>query len=148
VWQLAGISHCLYNLTFWGGLIWLIAAAFTGKLSFLLAALLTGVFLLGATTGGLRAMVAIQLLTTNRARIQKLWWAYVLVGPVASLLYIYNIFASAWSSRIVWRGISYEMISPRETAISHRQAQRTQPDPASRPQRKRKAPVRSSSSKP
>ena len=148
VWQLASISHCLYNLTFWGGLIWLIAAAFTGQLSFMLALLMTGIFMLGATSGGIRAMVATQLLPTNRARIQKLWWAYVLIGPVVSILYLYNIFASAWSNRIVWRGISYEMISPRETAISHRQTQQTQPDPASRPQRKRKAPVRSSSSKP
>jgi ceramide glucosyltransferase len=148
IWQLASISHCLYNLTFWGGLVWLIAAAFLGKLSFVLAALLTGVFLLGATTGWTRAVVATQLLVSNRAKIQKLWWAYVLLGPIVSLLYMYNVFASAWSNRIVWRGINYEMTSPSETLILHRPTQRPHSDPASRPQRKSKASVRSSSSKP
>lgn len=148
IWQLAGISHGLYNLTFWGGLVWLIAAAFLGKLSFVLALLLTGVFVLGATTGWTRVLVATQLLTNNRARIHKLWWAYVLLGPIVSLLYLYNIIASAWSNRIVWRGIGYEMISPGETTVLHRPLHRPHADPASRSQRKRKASVRSSSSKP
>lgn len=148
VWQIAGISHCLYNLTFWGGFAWLIAASFTGQLSFPLAALLTGVFLMGATTGWTRALVASQLMYTNRSRIQKNWMGYVLLGPVVSLLYLYNVFASAWTNRIIWRGIGYEMISPRETTIWHRPAQRAQTDSSSRQQRNRKASVRSSSSKP
>lgn len=148
LWQIAAVSHCLYNLTFWGGLIWLIAMAFAGKLSFLPAALLTGIFLLGATTGWTRAVVAAQLLFTNRARIQKHWWGYVLLGPVVSLLYVYNVFASAWTKRIVWRGIGYEMISPRETTILNRPTQRPYPDTTNRAQRQRKASVRSSSSKP
>ena len=148
LWQIAAVSHCLYNLTFWGGLIWLIATAFAGKLSFLPAALLTGIFLLGATTGWTRAVVAAQLLFANRARIQKHWWGYVLLGPVVSLLYVYNVFASAWTKRIVWRGIGYEMISPRETTIWNRPTQRLYPDTTTRAQRQRKASVRSSSSKP
>lgn len=148
IWQLACTSHLLYNLTFWGGLAWLMAAAILGKLSFVLALLLTGIFLLGATTGWTRAVVATQLLVSNRARIHKLWWAYVLLGPLVSLLYLYNVFASAWSNRIVWRGIGYEMTSPHETNILHRPTQRSHAESASRSQRKSKASVRSSSSKP
>lgn len=148
VWQIASVSHCLYNLTFWGGLIWLITAGFFGKFSFALATLLTGIFLLGATTGWTRAVVATHLLPANRAWIQKRWWAYVLLGPVVSLLYVYNIFASAWSKRIVWRGIGYEMISPQETTILHRPTQRAHSDSNNRSPRQRKASVRSSSSKP
>ncbi|MEP7340167.1 MAG: glycosyltransferase family 2 protein [Acidobacteriota bacterium] len=148
LWRMAALSHCLYNLTFWGGLIWLVVEAFAGKLSFLPAALLTAIFLLGATTGWTRAVVASHLLFTNRSRIQKNWWGYVLLGPLVSLLYVYNIFASAWTKRIVWRGIGYEMISPHETNIWQRPEQRPYPDTTARPHRQRKAPVRSSSSKP
>jgi len=148
LWKVAAVSHCLYNLTFWGGLVWLAAAALAGKLSFLPAALLTGIFLLGATTGWTRAVVAAHLLPANRPQIQKHWWGYVLLGPLISLLYAYNVFASAWTKRIVWRGIGYEMISPRETTIWHRPPQRPYPDTTARPQRQRKASVRSSSSKP
>jgi hypothetical protein len=147
VWQVAAFSHCLYNLTFWGGLIWLVAASFFGKLSFVLAALLTGIFLLGATTGWTRAVVASQLLAPNRSRIQKNWWAYVLLGPVVSILYLYNVFASAWNNRIIWRGIGYEMTSPTETTILHRPKNRSQSDQATRAPRKRKASVPSSSPK-
>lgn len=148
VWQVAAFSHCLYNLTFWGGLIWLVAASFFGKLSFVLAALLTGIFLLGATTGWTRAVVASQLLAPNRSRIQKNWWAYVLLGPLVSILYLYNVFASAWNNRIIWRGIGYEMTSPTETTILHRPKNRSQSDQSTRAPRKRKASVPSSSTKP
>ena len=148
VWQVAAASHCLYNLTFWGGLAWLIAASFVGQMSFLLATLLTGIFLLGATTGWLRAVVASQLLHANRARIQKNWWAYVLLGPIVSLVYLYNVFASAWTRRIVWRGIGYEMISPTETNILHRPKHRPQTEPMPRTKSPRKASVRSTSRKP
>jgi len=145
VWQVAAISHCLYNLTFWGGLIWLIAASFSGKLNFTLATLLTGIFLLGATTGWIRAVVASHLLPSNRPRIQKNWWAYVLLGPLVSLIYLCNVLASAWTNRITWRGIGYEMISPTETSILFRPKTRPHSEPVPRPQSKRKASVRSSS---
>lgn len=145
LWQMATVSHFLYNLTFWGGLTWLVAAASVGKLSFLPAVLLTGIFLLGATTGWTRAVVASHLLFANRSRIQKQWWGYVLLGPLVSLLYVYNIFASARNRRIVWRGIGYEMVSPRETTILHRPEQRSYPDTATRSRQPRKASVKSSS---
>lgn len=168
VWQVAAISHCLYNLTFWGGMIWLIAGSFFGKLSFTLAALLTGIFLLGATTGWIRAVVASQLLATTmpgiqkdwqRSRqknwqkdwqksLQKNWWAYVLLGPAVSVVYLYNVFASAWNRRIVWRGIGYEMTSPTETVILHRPKTRSHQDPSAQTPRRRKASVPSSSTKP
>ena len=163
VWQIAAISHCLYNLTFWGGLAWLTTASFMGKLSFTLAALLTGVFLLGATTGWIRAVVASQLLAASmpgfhkdwqkegqksrqknwqrewQKSLQKNWWAYVLLGPAVSVLYLYNVFASAWNKRIVWRGIGYEMASPMETIILHRPKARPNPDQSTLTARKRKA---------
>ncbi len=168
VWQMAAISHILYNLTFWGGLAWLIAASFFGKLSFVLAALLTGIFLLGATTGWIRAVVATQLMTANhpgtpkdrqnilhkswqkswQKSLQKTWWAYVLLGPIVSVLYLYNVLASAWTKRIVWRGIGYEMVSPTETIILRRPKTRLTSDPSVVTPRKRKASVRSSSTQP
>lgn len=145
VWQVAAISHCLYNLTLWGGLIWLIAASFTGKLNFILATLLTGIFLLGATTGWTRAVVASHLLPSNRPRIQKNWWAYVLLGPMVSLIYLYNVLASAWTNRITWRGIGYEMVSPTETSILYRPKTLPASEAMPRSKSKRKASVRSSS---
>jgi cellulose synthase/poly-beta-1,6-N-acetylglucosamine synthase-like glycosyltransferase len=124
VWRLACVTHSLYNLTFWGGLAWLIASLLAGTPNHTLAALLAGVFLLGAVTNVTRAAVASHLLAGEGENTSKLWWAYSLLGPVVSLIYFYNIIASAWSRRITWRGISYDLISPSETVILHRPTQR------------------------
>jgi ceramide glucosyltransferase len=121
VWRLACVSHVLFNLAFWGGLLRLIVSSVTGTPNRSLAALLGGVFLLGAVTGAMRAFVAARLLS---ARHGKKWLAYLSLGPVVSLVYLYNIIASARTTRIVWRGIGYDMISPNETVILHRPAQR------------------------
>jgi ceramide glucosyltransferase len=121
VWRLAFVSHGLFNLAFWGGLLWLIISSLIGTPSRSLAILLASVFLFGAISGAMRAIVAARLLGAGDVRK---WWAYLSLGPIVSLIYLYNIIASAKITRIVWRGISYEMISPSETVILHRPAPR------------------------
>jgi cellulose synthase/poly-beta-1,6-N-acetylglucosamine synthase-like glycosyltransferase len=147
VWKLACVTHSLYNLTFWGGLAWLIASLLAGTPNYTLAALLAGVFLLGAITGAARAGVAARLLAGGGENSQKLWWAYSLLSPVVSLIYLYNIIASARSTRITWRGISYDLISPNETVILHRPAQRSSTGKPSRSPRKGSPSAPSSSQK-
>jgi hypothetical protein len=143
VWRLAFVSHGLFNLTFWGGLLWLSVSFLNGTPNRLLAVLLAGVFLFGAITGAMRALVAARLLAAGHGRN---WWAYLTLGPVVSLIYLYNIIASARNTRIVWRGIGYDLISPNETVILHRPAQRGQTGKAARP-RKRPSSAPSSSQK-
>ncbi len=147
VWTLACITNCLYNLTFWGGIIWLTYRGFNGSINPILATTLTAIFALGAMTGLLRAFVAGRLLRADLERVNRYLWAYALLGPIASLVYFYNLIASAKTRRIVWRGIGYEMISPNETTILHRPAHLSAQDPSSRSTRRRKASVRSSSQK-
>lgn len=145
VWQATCLSHSLYNLTFWGSLLWLIVKGMQGQTSLTLTVLLCGIFLLGAATGLARATVASYLLRADRAQVQKSRWAFALLSPLVSLVYLYNVIASAIGKRIVWRGIGYEMISPRETVIWQRPQPSATPDRAARSQRPRKASVRSSS---
>jgi ceramide glucosyltransferase len=82
VWRLACVSHGLFNLAFWGGLLWLIVSSLTGIPNRSLAALLAGVFLFGALTGVMRAFVAARLLGAGHGRK---WLAYMSLGPVVSL---------------------------------------------------------------
>jgi ceramide glucosyltransferase len=143
VWRLACVSHGLFNLTFWGGFLWLIVTSLIGTPNRSLANLLAGVFLLGAVTGVTRAIVAARLLGAGYGRK---WWAYLSLGPVVSLIYLYNVIASARTTRIVWREIAYDLISPSETVILHRPTQRGQAGKAARP-RKRPSSAPSSSQK-
>jgi ceramide glucosyltransferase len=133
VWRLACVSHGLFNLTFWGGLLWLVISSLTRTPSRSLLTLLAGVFLLGAVTGVMRAVVAARLLGAGHVRK---WWAYLSLGPVVSLVYLYNVIASARTRRIVWRDIAYDLISPNETVILHRPALRGQTGKVARPKKR------------
>jgi hypothetical protein len=43
--------------------------------------------------------------------------AHLLLWPLASLLYLCNALAAAFSRQIKWRGITYELKSPTEAVI-------------------------------
>src|SRR5262249_45654943 len=102
VWKLACFSHCLYNLAFWGGLVRLIISLLTGGIvNYALAISLASIFLFGAITGAMRARVASRLLAGGQGKNSR--WAFLSLGPVVSLIYLYNIIASAHTTRIVWR---------------------------------------------
>lgn len=152
VWKLTCFSHILFNFSFWGGLLWIIASNFLGVSSSTVSNLLTTIFLFGATGGLIRAMVVTGLLSSNGAdravgvAAPKRLWAYALLIPVASLVYLYNVAASIWTTRIVWREIGYELVSPSETSILHRPTQRN-PRTAAQSSKKKTGSVRSSSRK-
>jgi ceramide glucosyltransferase len=122
IWKLACCTHILYNFTLWTALVRIFSSAqVTGR--HLIGWILIAIFALGAMSGWIRVGVAADLLPAERERTQRLWWAFALLGPVISVLYLYNILASIGTRRIVWRGIGYEMISPSKTLVRHRPAE-------------------------
>jgi hypothetical protein len=118
VWWLTAITHTFFTLTFGGGVVLL--ALKLASTSALLP-LLLGSFVLGVLAGATRWFLASQLLPEEvRSQVRNGWWAYWFSHPAISLLYLYNVIASARTRRIVWRGIGYEMASPSETIIWQR----------------------------
>lgn len=117
VFKLALATNVLYNVTVWGGLAWVAASTAGGRFPQVIGALLALVLAMGAAGSWIRVGVAARILHDHHAGIVRKRWAYVFLGPLASLLYCVNLVASAGSRRIVWRGIGYELISPSETRI-------------------------------
>lgn len=120
VWRFGLASYLFYNLVFFSGL-GMLASGATGSPQSGLPLTLLAIYLLGATNGALRATVATQLISLSTGRGEAKSWAvrdlslvaiHALLNPAISLLYLYNFIASLSSRRIIWRGISYEMISP------------------------------------
>ena len=145
VWQLTAVSNLLFNLTVWGGLAWLCTSGGRGALNFLLALFLFTTLALGALTGMMRATIAAHLLTEDRQKIITHRWLYALCAPLVPLVYLYNITVSAFSRRIVWRGIGYEMVFADVTRIWQREPLTpTLLKVNEHATRKQKAPVRSS----
>jgi len=145
VWRLALVTQSLFNFAMWGGFIWLFLAVIRGRATATLPIMLAIILLLGAATGWVRVAVAARLLPAYRTSIFKQRWAYALLAPVSSMLYLCNLIASAWSLKIVWRGIGYELLSQSETRIWREPTSIESAEPLPRKRRRRRASASSSS---
>jgi hypothetical protein len=75
-------------------------------------------FLLGAAKSALRLQSVHRQLGSEQVQNPFVALAaHILLWPLASVLYLYNSVAALLSRRIEWRGIVYELKSPRETVI-------------------------------
>jgi hypothetical protein len=85
--------------------------------AFHLAVLTFVPMLLAAIRGGLRVMVATEVLATSRAQIASQAWMYVILGVFIPYLFLLNFAMSLFTRKIRWRGVTYELISPQQTRI-------------------------------
>lgn len=120
LWRPVLIGSFVFNLVFFGGLALVFARIALGLSFAFPLALLCLVFLLGAAKAYIRFRAISIPLATYGARLEKGRWAQLLLWPIASALYLYNACASAFSRRIEWRGITYELKSPTEAVIISR----------------------------
>jgi hypothetical protein len=85
-------------------------------------ALLSLIYVLGAAKAYIRLKaVAIPLANWDKQLSQSLP-AHLLLWPLTSGVYLYNALAAAFSRRITWRGITYELKSPTEAVIISRES--------------------------
>jgi ceramide glucosyltransferase len=148
VWKLATLTHVLYNLAFWGGLLWLIGSALIdhiNEMKIYLLGILGVIFICGVVTGAIRALSATNFIQAEQRGMKIRLSAYAFLGPLVSLVYLTNIILSAINTRITWRGISYQMISPSETVRLSRPVHENSTKTKPLKQKKRKSSVPSSS---
>jgi cellulose synthase/poly-beta-1,6-N-acetylglucosamine synthase-like glycosyltransferase len=108
LWAIVLVSNLLFTLTFFGG--WALVAA--GQL---FAALpLLALYALGSLKA-LWRWQAVKLAMDDEAA--RGLWAHLLLWPFTSAIYAANALAAAFSRRIVWRGIAYELKSPAQTVV-------------------------------
>jgi hypothetical protein len=112
VWRLAWVSYTLFNLTFFG----LLAQAGRGGIPLTLSAILYG---LAAIRADLRTRAAGRSLGPGMISAADRWF-HALAPPLVSLVYQYNLIASALTRRIVWKGIAYRMVDAGHTVVESR----------------------------
>ena len=112
LWLPLLLGSALFAIAFFGGLI-LIGVNSRSSAAYVFPLI---IFTLGATKSFLRFRAISTVLQTSRADLV----AHVLLWPFASLLYLYNAIVAGFSRRIKWRGITYELKSPREAVIISR----------------------------
>ena len=113
LWLPLLLGSAIFVIAFFGGLI-LIGVYPRSPAAYIFPAV---IFALGAIKSFIRFRAISGILQTSRRDLL----AHVLLWPFASLLYLYNTIVAAFSRRIKWRGITYELKSPTEAVIISRE---------------------------
>lgn len=121
LWKPVLLGGFLFAITFFGGLGLLFWRILSGRSFMVLLSVLLLIFLLGAGKAFIRWQVIRIPLSSYRPLLNRDLIAHIVLWPFASLLYLYNAINAAFSSRIEWRGITYELKSPGEAVIISRE---------------------------
>lgn len=116
LWLTSLIGSFLFNLVFiWGVLIIIFSSVNSFSFRFTLFALtLVSIFSIGKAWLRLKAVGLV--LTNYEKELRKQFWTQNTLWILSPALFFYNAFCALLSRKIVWRGITYKLISPYETS--------------------------------
>ncbi|HEY7634371.1 MAG TPA: glycosyltransferase [Gemmatimonadales bacterium] len=121
LWWRGWISELLGGVTFWCGLAVAGASALSGA-GMGEAALLAGLILVAwgvrAAKGWLRLEAVETVFPAEGHLLRRYRAAYLLWGPLASLVTLLGLIRSALTRKLVWRGVRYRMVSPTQTVVT------------------------------
>lgn len=117
IWAAGAIAHLLYCATLIMGAVLIGEAIYVGQLWLNTAMLLLMIMLLSAAKGVVRWLAVLDLMRDWKYKLESYAWAWTVLAPLAPFLYALNFMVSAFSRRIVWRGIRYQLISAGQTRI-------------------------------
>jgi len=86
-------------------------------MSGVILATLAAIAALGVAKGIYRLQAALLLLPEHAEALRRAWWSPTLQAVLVPWLMAYNFIASAFTRRMTWRGVTYELVSPWETRI-------------------------------
>jgi len=113
LWLPLLLGSAIFTIAFFGGLV-LISIHPRSSAAYIFTLI---IFALGATKSLMRFVAVSDVLKLSPNDLP----AHILLWPFASLLYLYNTIVAAFSRRIKWRGITYELKSPNEAVIISRE---------------------------
>jgi len=119
LWKAVLMGSMFFVLAFFGGVALVIFRAATSQSYATPLFLLLLLFALGAMKSHLRLRGVGAVIINKQANSFGSTLAHTTLWPLASVLYLFNALA-AFSRRITWRGITYELKSPNETVIISR----------------------------
>jgi ceramide glucosyltransferase len=117
LWLTALIGYLFYCAAILTGIACWAVSTITGlpSMQFLVLVSIPPIF--AAVRGGLRLVAVLELLPEIRERLLNEGWVWVFLAPLVPFAYVCNSLAAAFTRKIRWRGIRYELISPYRTRI-------------------------------
>lgn len=116
-WKASLAGGIIFSLTFWTGVFLTIYLALSGAAFALPLILILVIFALGAGKAYLRLEAVKLALPQYKKELARSFFSQTILWCLTPPIYLYNGLAAAFSRKIVWRGIVYEMKSPNETVI-------------------------------
>jgi cellulose synthase/poly-beta-1,6-N-acetylglucosamine synthase-like glycosyltransferase len=120
LWLPLLLGSALFAIAFFGGIVLLLVRWWRDQSFAIVFTFLLLIFALGAAKSFVRWRAVNIPLTGYRAALRRDLAAHIFLWPFASLLYLYNAIVAAFSRRITWRGITYNLLSPNEAVIISR----------------------------
>jgi len=121
LWKAVLIGGLLFTPLFFGGIALVLFRSVLGLSVTAPSVLLAIIFALGAAKAWIRWCAVRIALSNYGAAVPESLVLHLFLWPLASALFLYNAVVAAFSRRIDWRGISYELKSPTETVIISRE---------------------------
>ena len=122
LWKAILLGSSQFVIVFFGGIALAIIRALLGLPVGTAMVMLLIIFLLGAAKSWIRLRAVDLALANYNLPLGKGSLAHLFLWPFASALFLINALAAAFSRRIKWRGISYELKSPTEAVIIARES--------------------------
>ena len=122
LWKPLLIGSLLFSVVFFGGLALLIMRLVLGLPYVVLLAALLAIYLLGAAKAFVRLKAVAMAMEEHKNELWTSLPAHLLLWPFASILFSCNAIAAAFSRRLTWRGITYELKSANEAVIISRES--------------------------
>jgi len=122
LWKPLLIGSLLFCSVFFGGIGLVGARALLGLDFAVPLAMLLLIFALGAAKAHVRLQAVAVCFPDYKREVWKSLPAHLLLWPVSSALFLCNALAAAFSRRIKWRGITYDLKSPAEAVIISRES--------------------------
>ena len=117
LWKPVLLGSLLFCLVFFGGVTLVVARGVLGLPFAIPLALVAVIFLLGAGKAFVRFRAVASALRSGGVNGSGSLIGHLLLWPLASALYLINALNAAFSRRIHWRGITYELKSATEVGI-------------------------------
>lgn len=123
LWTPLLIGSLLFSVVFFGGIALVIARALTGHPYIAPLLLLIVIYSLGLAKSHVRLRAVTGAMSGYERAVSRSWPAHLFLWPISSALFLWNAIVSAFSRRIQWRGITYDLKSPTEAVIIARDDQ-------------------------
>jgi cellulose synthase/poly-beta-1,6-N-acetylglucosamine synthase-like glycosyltransferase len=111
LWRLTFVGQTIFNIAFW----WSLERSLRVWPNPLSIGIWCSLYLLS----GIKSAVRVDAVSTvlPSGTLSKHRWSYILLSPLSSLLYQYNMLRSAFTRDILWRQRRYSLISPQHTIV-------------------------------